>query len=43
VRQGYLEILRAEPKRVRLISAAQPPDVVERDVRAIVEEFFRGA
>jgi dTMP kinase len=43
VRQGYLEILRAEPKRVRLIRAAQPPDVVERDVRAIVEEFFRGA
>ena len=40
---GYLEILRAEPKRVRLIRAAQPPDVVERDVRAIVEEFLRGA
>jgi dTMP kinase len=43
VRQGYLEILRAEPKRVRLIRAAQPPDDVETEIRAIVEEFFRGA
>jgi dTMP kinase len=43
VRQGYLEILRAEPKRVRLIRAGEPPDVVETEVRAIVEEFFRGA
>jgi dTMP kinase len=43
VRRGYLEILRAEPKRVRLIRAAQPPDVVEVEVRTIVEDFFRGA
>jgi len=43
VRRGYLEILRAEPKRVRLIRAAAPPDVVEAEVRAIVEEFLRGA
>jgi dTMP kinase len=43
VRRGYLEILRAEPKRVRLIRASQPPDVVEAEVRTIVEEFFRGA
>lgn len=43
VRQGYLEILRAEPKRVRLVRAAEPPDVVEAQVRAIVEEFLRGA
>ena len=43
VRQGYLEILRAEPKRVRLIRAGEPPDIVETNVRAIVEEFFRGA
>jgi len=43
VRQGYLEILRAEPKRVRLIRAGEPPDIVETKVRAIVEEFFRGA
>jgi dTMP kinase len=43
VRRGYLEILRAEPKRVRLIDAARPPASVEAEVRAIVEEFFRGA
>jgi len=43
VRRGYLEILRAEPKRVRLIRAGAPPDVVEAEVRAIVEEYLRGA
>jgi len=43
VRRGYLEIRRAESKRVRLIHAARPPAVVEAEVRAIVEEFFRGA
>src|SRR5438128_1567217 len=43
VRRGYLEIRRAEPKRVRLIRAARPPAVVEAEVRAIVEDFFRGA
>jgi len=43
VRRGYLEILRAEPKRLRSIRAARPPDVVEAEVRAIVEEFIRGA
>jgi len=43
VRRGYLEIRRAEPKRVRLVRAAAPPDVVAAEVRAIVEEFLRGA
>jgi dTMP kinase len=43
VRRGYLEIQRAEPKRVRLIDAARPPDVVAADVQAIVGEFLRGA
>jgi dTMP kinase len=43
VRQGYLEILRAEPKRVRLVRAGEPPDTIETEVRAIVEEFLRGA
>ena len=42
VRQGYLEICRAEPKRVRLIHAARPPAVVAAEVRAVVEDFFRG-
>jgi dTMP kinase len=43
VRRGYLEIQRAEPKRVRVIDAAQPQAAVDADVRAIVEEFLRGA
>lgn len=43
VRRGYLEILRAEPKRVRLIRAAVPPAEVGRQVRTVVEEFLRGA
>src|SRR5262245_62775580 len=43
VRRGYHEIQRAEPKRVRLIDAAQPQPKVDADVRAIVEEFLRGA
>lgn len=38
VRRGYLEIQRAEPKRVRLIDAARAPAVVARAVGAIVEE-----
>jgi len=42
VRQGYLEIHRAEPKRVRVIPAARPPAEVARDVDAIVGEFLRG-
>jgi dTMP kinase len=43
VRRGYLEIHRAEPKRVRLVHADRGPDEVEAEVRAIVEDFFRGA
>jgi dTMP kinase len=43
VRRGYLEIHRAEPKRVRLIRAARSPAEVEAAVRACVEDFFRGA
>jgi dTMP kinase len=43
VRRGYLEILRAEPKRVRLVRAAQPLAAVTAEARAIVEEFLRGA
>ena len=40
VRRGYLEILRAEPKRVRLIRAARPPAAVTAEVRETVEEFL---
>lgn len=40
VRRGYLEIMRADPKRVRRIDAAGAPGVVERQVRAIVGELL---
>jgi dTMP kinase len=43
VRRGYREIQRAEPKRVRLIPAAPPPEVVAAHVQATVAEFLRGA
>jgi dTMP kinase len=43
VRRGYLELYRAEPKRVRLVRAARPPAVVTAEVRGIVEDFLRGA
>lgn len=42
VRRGYLEIHRAEPKRVRLIPAARPPAIVAAEVEAVVGEFLRG-
>jgi dTMP kinase len=41
VRRGYLEILRSEPKRVRLIHAARPPAAVTTEVIETVEEFLR--
>jgi dTMP kinase len=41
VRRGYLEILRAEPKRVRLIHAARARGAVGMQVVATVEEFLR--
>jgi dTMP kinase len=40
VRRGYLEILRSEPKRVRLIRAAESPGAVTAQVTDIVEEFL---
>ena len=42
VRRGYLEIQRAEPKRVRVIDAAQAPVAVGVQIRSVVEEFLRG-
>lgn len=42
VRRGYLELHRAEPKRVRLIAAARPEAEVARAVSATVEEYLRG-
>jgi len=43
VRRGYLEILRAEPKRVRLIRASRAPAAVADEVRGIVDEFLGAA
>ena len=43
VRRGYLEIQRAEPKRVRVIDAGREPAKVGVQLRGVVEEFLRGA
>ena len=43
VRRGYLEIMRAEPKRVRRLDAAASPAEVEQRARAIVQEFLARA
>jgi dTMP kinase len=43
VRRGYLEILKAEPKRVRLVAAARPPAEVSVEVRRLVGEYLGGA
>jgi dTMP kinase len=43
VRRGYLEIHRAEPKRVRLIRAARSPAEVAREVDAVVQDYLDGA
>ena len=43
VRRGYREIHRAEPKRVRLVDAAQEPAAVGAETRRIVEELLRDA
>jgi dTMP kinase len=40
VRRGYLEIMRAEPKRVRRVDAAREPAEVERQVHALVAEVL---
>jgi dTMP kinase len=43
VRRGYLEIMRAEPKRVQRLDAAASPAEVEQRVRAMVHEFLARA
>jgi dTMP kinase len=40
VRRGYLEICRAEPKRVRLVHAQRPPDAVAKEITALVDEHL---
>lgn len=41
VRRGYLQIHRAEPKRVRIIDAAQPRAEVGAQARRVIEEFLK--
>jgi len=43
VRRGYLEIQRAEPKRVRIVDASRTPAQVGAQVRTLIEEYLRGA
>jgi len=43
VRRGYLEIQRAEPKRVRIVDASRTPAEVGAQARALIEEYLRGA
>jgi dTMP kinase len=43
VRRGYLEIQRADPRRVRVVAADRPPAAVAAEVTALVREFLRGA
>lgn len=42
VRRGYIELHRAEPKRVRLIRAPRPAGVIADEVQALVGDFLRG-
>lgn len=42
VRQGYLSILEAEPKRVRKIDAAQSPEDIAEQIGLVIGEFIRG-
>ena len=43
VREGYREIQRAEPKRVRIVDGARPPAAVGAQIRTIVADFLHGA
>ncbi|MFQ5897255.1 MAG: dTMP kinase [Candidatus Methylomirabilia bacterium] len=41
VRRGYLEIAREEKARVAVLRAEQPPELLQAEVRAAVEELLR--
>jgi len=43
VRNGYLEIAKTEPERVKIIDATRDIDDIRNDVNAIVEEYLRKA
>jgi dTMP kinase len=38
VRQGYLQLVRAEPQRWEVIDASQPPTQVQNEIRRVVTE-----
>lgn len=46
VREGYLELARAEPRRVKVVDASRSVDEVQNEIRRLVEEVlprrFRG-
>ncbi len=47
VREGYLELARAEPRRVKVVDASRSVDETQSEIRRLVEEVlprrFRGA
>lgn len=41
VREGYLAIATAEPKRVKIVDAARPIDVIHRDIIGLINTICR--
>jgi dTMP kinase len=40
VRQGYLDLARQEPGRYRMVDASLPPEMVQTEIRRIVDELL---
>lgn len=40
VRAGYLELAAAEPRRVKVVDATRPVEVVQAEIRRLVEEIW---
>jgi thymidylate kinase len=40
VRDGYLQLAKEEPGRIRVVNAAQTPEEVQEDIRKIVDEVL---
>ena len=43
VRNGYLELARQEPERIRVVNAARTPEEIQDDIRKIVDDVLRPA
>jgi dTMP kinase len=41
VRQGYLALARAEPDRFRLVDASATPEVIQNNLRVLVEDLLQ--